>query len=191
MRAIRQRGVCRDENAQELVCFPLRPALPLPPVLIARQSNKPLVAYSTVRRNSPMTILSQLLCRRFGHKWSDYEFVSPGSCMKQAVCSRCGERSQLVSHEWSEWHEASKENHPCRHIRSCRRDHLHQEADIHVWTSNETEHECSRCGAKGPHEWSGESVISEARMTYDWSVVTSEVHCLQCGRIDTIQHHYG
>jgi hypothetical protein len=95
---------------------------------------------------------THLLCRIFGHKFSEWESVK-GSCNVTRTCKRDGATETAIQHEYGAW----QSDGPCNMTRTCKRDGATETTIQHeygAWQSDGWDHfreivefrVCSRCG---------------------------------------------
>ena len=62
-----------------------------------------------------------LLCKFFGHKFGEWEYVAQNSCEQVRVCKRDGyEERRKVPHQFGEWEYVA--DNSCEQVRVCKRD---------------------------------------------------------------------
>jgi len=60
----------------------------------------------------------KIICKIFGHKWSELKYVDEGKCDELKICSRCNQiRNIPITHKWNEW----KQLDSCKKKRECDR----------------------------------------------------------------------
>lgn len=121
---------------------------------------------------------------RVGLHAGSWSYLRPGSCEQERTCSRCGDRSTRVTHEWGPF--LASPDDPCRQQRRCARCPVQESTVEHAWEDPQYADDgdcrrvrpCARCGIEEP--------APTAHVLDRWSYVglddcTQAVGCSRCG----------
>ena len=131
---------------------------------------------------------------RLGLHAGEWAYVERHSCEQARVCTRCGDRSTRLAHDWPPFAPAPDD--PCRLERRCARCALQQSTTEHEWAPPRYPEAgacaqvrpCTRCSAEEP--------AATAHVMDEWAYVsaddcTQSVGCSRCGEpgTDRRRHH--
>lgn len=91
--------------------------------------------------------MKNLICKIFGHKLGELEYVKKGDCKQRKKCKRCYRYLEIDkedNHNWGDWRFIQENS--CRQMRSCLKCNKNQKRITHNWGDwFNSSRSCKRC----------------------------------------------